>query len=153
MKVQVFDKEAQKTFAKLKKDLPEHLSRELDKQANALRAIAKKETPKRSGETANAWAVIKGSSKLDYAIVNDSKIINYLDQGTKAHGPKTQKALYVPLTARGRKGYSKSNKYGKDYVFAKRVKGIKAHKITDKLMSKAKASGKKVAKTVVSKLG
>ena len=67
--------------------------------------------------------------KLDdgQQIFTANKVAWFLEDGTKAHGPKTAKFLYIPLrpgAATWRKGFV----IGKDYILTKRVKGIKARK-------------------------
>ena len=60
-------------------------------------------------------------------IFTTNKVAWFLEDGTKAHGPKTAKFLYIPLrpgAATWRKGFV----MGKDYILTKRVKGIKARK-------------------------
>lgn len=111
-------------------------------------------TPRRwTGNTAKAWKVVELPSG-EVAVTNPTKAMLYLERGTKAHGPRKAKRLFIPLTRKaaqaGARGVMSANKaasnaalwasygtgkkkkiklpfiYGKDYVFAKRVKGIKA---------------------------
>jgi len=78
--------------------------------------------PKRTGALKRSWYVLKHAPG-EYLIASDSKVALFLEKGTKAHGPKTAKFLYIPLrpgAAVWRKGFV----LGKDYLLAKRVKGI-----------------------------
>jgi hypothetical protein len=81
---------------------------------------------KGTGETSDSWKVIE-VGKLRYEIVSTSKVAVYLEKGTKAHGPVSGKFLYIPLKP-GIKTWRKGQVYGKDYVLAKKVKGITARK-------------------------
>lgn len=77
-----------------------------------------------TGQTANKWFA-KKLSFGKYQIYSTSKVALFLEQGTRAHGPKTAKFLYIPLRKNAlvwRKGMI----FGKDYILAKRVKGIDA---------------------------
>jgi len=94
------------------------------------------ETPKGyTGQTRKSWKIERhGSEKsFGFSINNESRIMKFLEFGTKDHGPKTARFLFIPLnrkTALG--GLRKNSKFGKDYVLTKRVKGIKALNITSK---------------------
>lgn len=71
------------------------------------------------------WLVKKLGDGQQISTAN--KVALFLEDGTKAHGPKTAKFLYIPLrpgAATWRKGFV----FGKDYILTKRVKGIKARK-------------------------
>lgn len=81
---------------------------------------------KGTGETSRGWKIIKIGFQ-QYEIVNTSKVALFLEQGTKAHGPKRGKFLYIPLRP-GAAIWRKGLIFGKDYVLARRVKGIKAWK-------------------------
>lgn len=93
-------------------------------------------TPKGyTGQTRRSWKIRRLSmgSDVAYSVFNESKIMRFLEHGTSDHGPRTAKYLFIPLnrkTALG--GVSKSSEFGTDYVLSKRVKGIKALKITEK---------------------
>jgi hypothetical protein len=98
-------------------------------------------TPKRwTGSTRQAWKVqpLTQGAQRGYRIVNASKVMRYLEQGTRAHGPTNAKRLFIPLTRRAAEagprgvlaavsgGGRRRFVYGRDYVFAKRVRGITA---------------------------
>lgn len=99
-------------------------------------------TPKRwTGHTRKSWRVFRRRASW-YSVTNLSKVMVFLEEGTKAHGPVSAKALFVPLNRRaafaGPRGVmaaiAKANEegkkpkfvFGRDYVFTKKVKGIKA---------------------------
>jgi len=82
-----------------------------------------------SGRLHKSIKVIKRKSGGSVKIENPrlAKIFEYLDKGTKAHGPTTKKKLYIPLSKKGARSRSwKKLKWGVDFVLAKKVKGIKA---------------------------
>ncbi len=97
------------------------------------------QTPKKwTGQTRRYWKVRKdGPSR--FTVSNDSKVMRYLEDGTRAHGPVKAKALFIPLNRRtalaGVQGVMANRKrfqYGRDYIFAKRVRGIRALKLVDR---------------------
>ena len=57
--------------------------------------------------------------------------MKFLEHGTKDRKPKTARHLFIPLrrSAWKKGGYSKGMKFGRDFVFAKKAKGIKAIKL------------------------
>jgi len=83
-------------------------------------------TPKGyTGMTRQEWE-LKRTSPGEWWINNDYKVMRFLEYGTKAHGPKTAKALYIPLNRRAAiGGWKRGMRFGVDYVLAKREKGIK----------------------------
>jgi hypothetical protein len=119
------------------------------KGAEICRGRLIRQTPKRwTGQTRRSWIVNK-IGDTSYELTNTSKVMRFLENGTRAHGPKTAKRLFVPLTKRaflagprgviaanksasaataGKKGRKKKLPFvvGKDFVFAKRVRGIRA---------------------------
>lgn len=94
------------------------------------------ETPKGyTGQTRRSWKLRNKStsSYISFNIGNSSKIMKYLEDGTKAHGPRTAKYLFIPLDRKtALRGLSKSSKFGKNYVLTRKVKGIKALNIVKK---------------------
>lgn len=115
-------------------------------------------TPVRyTGDTRKQW-VKRVLGPMMQVLANPSKIMFWLERGTKAHGPVTAKALFIPLNRRaweaGPKGVMEANaqasasgqwrnygaraggkkgratkkpfEQGVDFVWAKRVRGIKA---------------------------
>lgn len=111
-------------------------------------------TPKRwTGQTRRGWTVIAASDKPAAVVTNISRVMTYLERGTRAHGPVRARKLFIPLTRKaaqaGAAGVMRANRqlsleqtfgtasarrrppfvYGRDYVFAKRVRGIRAMRI------------------------
>ena len=112
-------------------------------------------TPSRyTGDTKKQW-VHRILGSMVHLVTNPSKVMHWLDKGTKAHGPKTAKALFIPLNKRaweaGPRGVMEANAkavvasggrrfrsgprkgkvkkpfmQGEDFVWTKWVKGIKA---------------------------
>lgn len=91
------------------------------------RVVAK--TPKRwTGQTRRSWQTVSIPNGL--ALTNISKVMIFLEKGTRAHGPVRAKRLYIPLKRKAAiGGWRPSLVYGSDYVLAKRVKGIRAMRI------------------------
>ena len=51
----------------------------------------------------------------------------FLEKGTKDHGPKTKKVLYIPLNRKAALGgWNEELQMGVDYILRRKVKGIKA---------------------------
>jgi len=104
---------------------PQKMAQITSRAAHETKRSLMKKTPVRfTGRTAKSWQVTKNSD--GYTIENTSEVMGFLERGTKAHGPVRARFLYIPLTYRASKGWTKSLKFGKDYVLAKRVRGIKA---------------------------
>lgn len=82
-----------------------------------------------TGATRKSWSVSRKQGG-GYEITNPRKAMLFLEVGTKAHGPVRAKFLFIPLTRRAALfGWSPALVIGRDYVLAKRVKGIKAMNI------------------------
>lgn len=125
-------------------------------QGELIRATPKKWT----GMTRKAWQVIR-IGDTTFRVENESKVMLFLEEGTKAHGPVTSmsqrpwandpgnvrhghervlrgqrfraKRLFLPLTRRAALGgWNPGLRYGIDYVLAKKVKGIRARHIVEK---------------------
>lgn len=106
------------------------------------------ETPKKwTGNTRREWKVEKVAPGTR-RIYNNSKVMLFLEAGTgwagtpTSHGgyiyPKTKKALFIPLTSTAaHMGWSRGMVWGKDYVLAKRVRGIRAMRIVAKMRPRA----------------
>lgn len=116
-----FDAKEWKTFTKnIKKVLSKA---EIDKVLKGTSYYGQREFVKALKSKSINWAVVKLGD--GYKVVSLSKVALFLEEGTKAHGPVRAKFLYIPLrpnAAVWRKGMI----FGKDYILAKRVKGIKA---------------------------
>jgi len=97
-------------------------------------------TPKRwTGLTRRAWEVQKIGPGARM-VTNKSKVMLFLEEGTGNAGtptsnggyiyPKSKKLLFIPKTASASiTGWRAGMKYGIDYILARRVRGIKAHRI------------------------
>jgi len=108
--------------------------RELMKRlARESRDRLRKRTPKGwTGKTRRDWRVIRRHG-LSYIVGNDNPVMKWLDEGTRAHGPVTAKALFIPLSRRAALQEAVGDQliYGQDFVLAKRVRGIKAMRIVE----------------------
>lgn len=100
-----------------------------------------KAMPSRTGITRRRWTVLKNGtgSRL---VVNDSKVMKFLEEGTgQTTGgyiyPKSKKFLYIPLR-HGATVWRPGLKFGKDFVLARRVRGIKALHLVRNFIPKAK---------------
>lgn len=127
------------------------------KAAHVWRTRLIRRTPKRwTGQTRKGWQVNEIRNNT-FELTNSDKVMRWLEMGTKAHGPRHAKRLFIPLTRRaaqaGPKGVMQANAaarahaqyqnygstvtgaakkkakypyvYGKDFVFARRVRGIR----------------------------
>jgi len=103
----------------------------LFKEAEVTRKRLVEQTPKKwTGQTRREWrtAQIIGG----WTITNDSKVMRFLEKGTKAHGPKRAKMLYIPKVPQAMYGYQKGFVFGIHYILKKRVRGIRAMKIVER---------------------
>jgi len=99
-------------------------------------------TPKRwTGHTRKSWRVTRNGA-ANYTVTNRSKVMVFLEEGTKAHGPVKAKRLFIPKNRRaafaGPAGVFAANKaaqasgsklpfiIGRDYLLVTKVRGIKA---------------------------
>lgn len=104
---------------------PQKMAQITSRAAHETKRSLMKKTPVRfTGKTAKSWQVRKTGNS--YIIENTSEVMAFLERGTRAHGPVRARFLYIPLTFRASKGWNKSLKFGRDYVLARRVRGIKA---------------------------
>lgn len=108
-------------------------------------------TPKKwTGQTRRSWRVFR-RGVAEYSVTNKGQpgkpnVMVFLEKGTKGHGPRRAKRLFIPLTRKtalagarkvmesmksgsAREGGKTPYKIGKDFVLARRVRGIKAMKI------------------------
>ena len=84
-------------------------------------------TPKKwTGQVRRGWQITKAG--IGWQVTNLNKVMLFLERGTRSHGPRTAKALFIPLTRKAAMG-GQDLKFGRDYIFAKRVKGIAARHI------------------------
>lgn len=122
----------------------------LDAQMRIIAEDARKElvqrTPRRyTGNTKAGWQVLRKSAS-NYTVRNRYKAMKFIEDGTKAHGPKKAKFLFVPKTkaatlagARAVLANPKRFKRGRDFYLAKKVRGIKGIKIVARVTRLANA--------------
>jgi hypothetical protein len=96
-----------------------------------------------TGNTRKAWTV-KNLSKgktIHFRIFNPSPVMGFLEEGTKTRRPRRSKHLFIPQrhSAWRKGGYRAGMVYGRDFIFSRRAKGIKAIKIVPKQITKTKA--------------
>ena len=113
--------------------LPDRIDRLVRKTAEESRRNVVRATPKKwTGQTRRGWKVYQ-AGRMHYIVHNLNPVMGFLEHGTRAHGPVTARRLYIPLKRAGFNAYLTGNfsklKYGRDYVLAKRVKGIRAKHI------------------------
>lgn len=164
--IEYSDREVKAKLAKLRTGLTPASQRGLiRKAADVWHGRMTRRTPRRwTGDTAKAWKVFHLPGG-EVELTNISKTMVMLEKGTKAHGPKKAKRLFIPLTKKaaqaGARGVIRANrqwslnhtfapksaKRGKppfimfhDFVWAKRVKGIKAMWIVRTARIEARAS-------------
>jgi hypothetical protein len=106
-------------------------------------------TPKRwTGMLRRNWAVSKPGAG-QRLVFNNSKVMKFLEGGTGNAGtptsnggyiyPKTKKVLFIPLNARAAiGGWNRSLVFGRDYVLARRVRGIRAMHIVRNFRPRAR---------------
>lgn len=103
---------------------PDGIDQVADKVALKTLAELVQNTPQRwFGQVRKSWQVQtpRTGARL---VVNDNKIMWFLEYGTKDHGPVSAKALFIPLTRAAAMGYQRGMRFGQDFVMAKRVRGI-----------------------------
>lgn len=138
IRVTVNTKDADKLISDLQKAVsPQKVDEVVDFVANKARAELVEKTPQSKlgppHNTQNAWQV-RDPGQGQRVVFNDNKVMLFLEEGTRAHGPVRAKFLYIPLRRRAKKGWNKSLIRGKDYILRKRVKGIDAmHIVRDHL--------------------
>lgn len=108
--------------------------RAIEAEANHTRRNLAAKTPKKwSGKTKKAWTVLNLSTPnlIRFRIENPTAVMRFLEHGTKVRRPRTAPHLFIPLkrSAWRKGGYARGMKFGRDFVFARKAKGIKAIKI------------------------
>lgn len=136
-RIEAHTEEAKARLLKIKSGLTRTgVDRVVNRVAHVTHMRLVTQTPKKwTGQTRRSWRVIKRGA-ASYQVTNISKVMRFLEMGTRAHGPKKAKRLFIPINRKGalagpRLVFANSSKYkvGKDFILAKRVKGIKAMKI------------------------
>lgn len=122
-----------------------------------------RQTPKKwTGMTRRSWRVF-GRGTANYSVTNKSKVMKFLEAGTRAHGPVRAKRLFIPLTRdaalagprkvmQASQGGNGSYVAGRDFVLARRVRGIKALRIVDKHRAFARITLKSAMRLHIRKL-
>lgn len=131
IRVRVHDEQSRARMQKIKTALhPSQTKPVLQRVALSVLRRLVINTPKGfTGQTRKSWQIAE--IRNGYSITNQSKVMLYLEQGTRSHGPTQSKYLYIPLKASAmiwRSGL----KFGTDYVLAKRVRGIRAIRLVER---------------------
>lgn len=131
MKIRVKVKQALADLKRKRELLKSLTYKEVKKEANqTARNLAAKTPRKWSGKTRKAWRVIdkSGGNKIHFRVENPSPVMAFLEFGTKERRPRKSRHLFIPLrkSAWRKGGYRKGMKYGRDFIFAKKARGIKA---------------------------
>ena len=110
--------------------------RAIEKEAIHTRRNLALKTPKKwSGRTRKAWTVVnKGRitpNFIHFRVENLNPVMRFLEKGTKVRRPRTAPHLFIPLkkSAWRKGGYQRGMVFGRDFVFARKAKGIKAIRI------------------------
>ena len=88
-----------------------------------------------TGNTRKSW-IVRRNMGASYTVTNTSKIMLFLEVGTRAHGPVRARFLYIPLKP-GAARWNSSLIRGVDYILTKRVRGIRARKIVEGVRDRA----------------
>lgn len=107
---------------------------ELAKEAHRTHKDLTMETPVGyTGDTRRAWKTNR-ISNIWFRVENKEKVMFWLENGTKRRYPKRAKNLFIPLKHSSWKagGYKRGMTHGKDFVFAKSARGLKALKLIPK---------------------
>jgi hypothetical protein len=132
MKLRANSREAQSFVNRLSSNFNSaNADRVVEKVAFQTQADLIRKTPKLyTGMTRRSWIVQK--QERHYIVTNTSKVMLFLELGTRAHGPVEAKFLFIPLNRRASiGGWNPGLKFGKDYILTKWVKGIQAMKIVE----------------------
>lgn len=127
---------------------PAATDRVLGRAAYAVHAGIVLKTPKKwTGRTRAAWQVSHPRIGR-YVVGNTSKVMKFLEDGTRAHGPVTAKALFIPLNRRtalagpaaviqAQRSGLRTFVAGRDYIWRKRVRGIQPRYIVRRFRPEA----------------
>lgn len=125
-----------KKLLKLKAGLEEEAVDDVVEEAG-LQALAEiiARTPKKwFGQVRRGWQIERPRAGKRI-VANENKIMGWLEDGTKAHGPVRADRLFIPLTRKAALAYAARRRtglvYGVDYVLVKWVRGIRARKIVE----------------------
>lgn len=94
---------------------PEKIDFVVERRAAMTLKTAIERTPKKwFGQVRRSW-MMKKEGPAHHVVRNDNKIMLFLEEGTRAHGPVTAKALFIPLT---RKAVVANKEFRKELVSA-----------------------------------
>ena len=126
--VQVFTQEAESAMSRLMQSLtPERTDPVVGMVALRTETKLIEKTPKRTGQTRRHWTHNRINSGT-WTVTNTSKVMLFLEKGTRAHGPTSSKFLYIPLRNSAMVWHSGLVR-GRDFILTKRVRGIRAMNI------------------------
>jgi hypothetical protein len=140
------------TFKKLKnKNLNRFAETATKLASSAAKKSLERNTPKRfTGKLRSSYAIRKTKSGHKVVILGkrNQQAFASLNSGRKTVTPKKKSKLYIPVSKKGynaavRKSYSKSLKYGTDFVYAQKSKSVKGKKISGKAIKAGKERFKK----------
>ncbi len=79
-----------------------------------------------TGNLRRSWTVVE--TPTGFVVTNPNRVMLFLEKGTRAHGPRFKKFLYIPLVPSAMVWHPGLIR-GQDYVLTKRVRGIRARNI------------------------
>lgn len=140
--------DASRAFKRIK-DISKTLKYEGDKVASKTLSETRKEiraaTPVRyTGETRRAW-VTERRGLGNYRTFNTTNSAWFLEHGTQAHGPRTKRALFIPINKRAFFVY-RANTFpplakNEDYILRAWVRGISARETAGRRVAFAATLG------------
>lgn len=142
VRIKALTDEAKLMLAMVRQSLsPEQLDPAVARAAAKIIAILIIATPKQSGQTAGGWVVLKPSearrelyNRVEVSTSTRGRVplLELLATGTGRYGPARQdvvspngRRMYVPISRRAALGWRPGLVYGRDYVLAYRVRGIR----------------------------
>ena len=137
-------KNAIKEIEEKKRLVHQAVLKAVEKEAHATQKDFVINTPRGyTGNTRKAWTVknLSRGNNIHFRIFNPSPVMGFLEEGTKTRRPRRSRHLFIPQrhSAWKKGGYRRGMVYGRDFIFSKRAKGIKAIKIVPKQILKTKA--------------
>ena len=129
----------QKKIKRTQRSVAKLAQQEIAKEAHRTHRDLTKETPVGwTGDTRKAWRTNRISSQPPwYRVENKKNVMHWLEHGTKTRYPRSGGKLFIPLRHSAWKagGYQKGMKHGRDFVFAKRARGLRPLKLIPKQMN------------------
>lgn len=148
LNIKVTDAEVRKLLDKVKAGLTVQAQDSVVQRAawRIHRGLVERTPKKWTGHVRQGWQV-KPVANSHYVVWNRTKVMTFLEKGTKAHGPVKARALFIPLNAKtahmGAKAVHQANLTahqngqplpflpGRDFIFRKKVQGIAPMKIVE----------------------